>query len=115
MRRILILLSSTLLLATIACQRTILGSWHQVNGKDTISFYSDGSYAASMAWGPKGTTEQLSGTYFILGRTVNMQSNLSPSDSMQCAFSFDGSEMTLTYLSGGMVKVDGTSARFKRD
>jgi len=116
MKRILILLSSTVLLATLACHRhsAIVGSWHEVNGKDAISFSQDGTYNATMAWGPAAVPTPLSGKYRLEGHTISLTSSGNPSDSMTCDFKIDGDEMTLTYTMGGMVKINGTTARFKR-
>jgi hypothetical protein len=112
-----VVLIAALLLPLAACKKTttssIIGSWKQVNGSDSINFAPNGTYTAAMTYGPDGQPKTFSGTYFVDGQAVSVTDKDDPTRPMTWEVKIDGSQMTVTYKQGGAVKYDGTMAQFR--
>ncbi len=107
-----------LLVVPLACNRGaaggLVGTWHQLNGPDAITFRDDGSFNATMVGGFSGSTHfDLSGTYFIGGDKLSLTYK-NGTESMTCTVKIEGREMTITYDQGASVKLDRRMARFRR-
>jgi len=109
---------ATLLLPVMACSKStkdaVVGSWHEVNGTDSVSFSHDGTFNGKMISGAGEGIVSLTGNYFVEGQKASFTFPKRPDYSMTWEIKIDGDQMTVTYLQGGMIKFDGTMARFKR-
>ena len=118
MNTLKIVLIAALLLPAIACNRgaksAIVGSWHEVNGSDSVTFAKDGTFTAMMAYGMSGHPSSMIGTYFVDGQKASITVPNHPDDSMTWEVKIEGDQMTVTYTAGGAVKMDGSMARFRR-
>ena len=110
-------LIAALLLPLSACKNTttnsIIGSWKQVNGGDSISFSPDGTCTATMA-DVNGWLKTFSGTYFVDGQSVSVTEKDAPSEPMTFDVKIEGNQMIVTYKEGGAFKSNGSMAQFKR-
>jgi hypothetical protein len=110
-------LIAALFLPTIACNKTtassIVGTWKQQGGGDSVTFSSDGTYKATLVYGITPMPGQFSGTYFVDGQTVSLTDNAQPSVPMTWDVKIDGNQMTVTYKAG-YAKENGSMARYVR-
>ena len=121
MRRISVfpLCCALLVLVVFACSskpRSVQGKWQEVNGRETIEFLGDGTFKGVMVWDINQAPITLSGTYKIDGVNLDLSvikpATLTPMKwTMQFA---SGKELTLTFVDGGALKKDGTSARYRK-
>ncbi|MGB8261721.1 MAG: hypothetical protein WCE75_15270 [Terracidiphilus sp.] len=90
----------------------ITGKWVEVNGPDKVEFTSAGTFSAVMAYGMNGSQRAISGKYFVDEDKIAIQ--LNDDAPMTWKFKFSGGYRVVTYSQGGMVKEDGSMARFER-
>jgi hypothetical protein len=121
MRRISVfpLFCALLVLLMFACSskpRSVEGKWQETNKRETIQFNNDGTFKGVMIWDINLAPITLSGTYKIQGDKLDLvvtdPKNLTP---MKWTVQFfSGDEMLLTFVDGGTLKRDGTSARYRK-
>jgi len=82
-------------------------------------FTGDGKFTGVMTYAGNSSRRGLFGKYFIDEDkiSVNLKGFVSPGvpePPMTLKFKFSGGYLVVTYLDGGMVKYDGSMARFER-
>ncbi len=95
----------------------LVGSWQEVNGKEAIEFQKDGTFRGSMIWDRTKAPVNISGTYTMEGNNVSLKLQ-NPGDLVpmvwQIELSNSDKELKITYRDGGALKLDGTSATYRR-
>ena len=102
--------------ATLSCKTSgpegLLGKWQQENGQDQIEFGAKGAFHAQMADDDSGRRRTLEGTYFVDADKISIDPK---GDSpMTWRYKFADGDLVITYEQGGVLKLDGTMAKFKR-
>lgn len=108
-------------LCCIACaskpEQALVGRWQEISGAENIEFLKDKSFHGIMVWDMTKAPVNLSGTYSIEGDVVSLRPE-KPSDlvpmTLKIQLSNSNNDLTITFLTGGALKVDGGSARYRR-
>ena len=104
---------------TISCasknEHSLVGSWQEINGAESIEFHKDGSFQGKMIWDMNKQPVEVMGTYTVAGELVNLKiskpGGLTP---MAWKVSIAGSEMTVVFEQGGALKLDASSLKYRR-
>ena len=112
---------SFIVLSLVSCasktDQALTGKWQEVNGKEEIEFLKDGSFHGTLIWDLTKQLLEVSGTYSVKDDIVDLKlekpSNLAP---MTWKVTFSGSRngLTFVYQQGGAVKLDGSSAAYRK-
>jgi len=98
-------------------QEALVGQWQGVSGAETIEFLKDKSFHGSMIWDMTKAPVNLSGTYSIEGDIVSLRPD-KPSDlvpmTLKVKLSNSSNDLTITFVVGGALKVDGSSIPYRR-
>ncbi len=97
-------------------EQKLVGRWQGTNGMEKIEFLTNKTFQGTMIWDMPKTPIELEGTYEVKGDLVSLKvekpQNLTPM-TWKVTFS-DKDQITFMYQQGGAVKLDGTSASFRR-
>ncbi|MDA8106746.1 MAG: hypothetical protein M0Z71_15390 [Nitrospiraceae bacterium] len=104
---------------TVSCTRqtaqSLVGTWQEVNGTESIEFLKDGSFRGKMIWDMTKQPVEVMGTYSRKGDLVDLKvdkpAQLTP---MIWKVTISGTEMTIAFQQGGALKLDGSSLRYRR-
>lgn len=113
---LLVLIASVIISCSGKSDQNLVGIWQGTDGVEKIEFLNDKTFRGTMIWDMQKTPIELTGSYEIKGDLVDLKAerpeSLTP---MTWKMTFSGSDdLTLLYQQGGMLKVDGTSAGFRR-
>jgi hypothetical protein len=105
----------------IACtskpEQALVGRWQGVGGSETMAFLEDKSFIGRLIWDTTKAPVNLSGTYSVEGDTVSLKP-IKPADlvpmTLKVKLSNSNDDLTITFVEGGALKVDGSSARYQR-
>jgi hypothetical protein len=107
---VVLLLSASIAYADGQGSSKIIGSWVEVNGRDRIEFKADGTCSGIVKYGYDRALRQITGTYVSDGNTVRITIyNTAP---MILKVKTTPTGLNVTYVDGGPVKVDNTTAVF---
>ena len=97
-------------------EKTLIGKWQEVNGREAIEFLKDGSYQGSFIWDLTNAPIAVSGTFMVNGDKVDLTVEKPPDlTQMSWKITFAGSdELTIVFQQGGALKRDGNSAKYQR-
>ncbi len=96
--------------------QNLVGAWQGTNGVEKIEFLNNKTFRGTMIWDIQKTPVELSGTYVLKGDLLDLKvekpESLTP---MTWKVTFSGKDrLTFLYQQGGTLKLDGSSADFKR-
>jgi hypothetical protein len=117
----LVLLTGVLLMFLGSCAKqegTLVGKWQGTKGNESISFQKDGTFSGILIWDMTKNPIPVSGAYTVEGDTLTLRPDRKTHDlapmSCKIAYSDSGKELTITFVQGGAVKLDGSIARYRK-
>ncbi len=99
-----------------APDQKLVGIWQGTVGVEKIEFLNNKTFRGTMIWDVSKAPMELTGTYSLKGDLLDLKvekpANLNP---MTWKATFSGKDqLTFLYQQGGALKLDGTSASFRR-
>ncbi len=95
--------------------KSITGMWQEAKGSESIEFLKDGTFNGKLTWDMNKQPVEVAGSYTKKGELIDLKlrkpANLAP---MTWKASISGTEMKVTFQHGGALKIDGSSAQYRR-
>ncbi len=91
---------------------SLTGTWTSADGTELITFSEGGRFSGLLTYGPSQQVRDVAGTF----RTDGARILFRPDADYPMTWQFERNDQALsvTYVRGGAVKIDGTTGRFTR-
>src|SRR3954447_11969956 len=108
---LLMALIAAIAIANCHGAKTIVGKWEDDQKQEKLEFTSDGKFNAIWHSGTSGTLQTVSGTYIVAGDQITITLS-QPNDTLSGKYQFVDGDLVVTFVQGGMQKMDNTMAKY---